>query len=142
MRQQIGKRFRLIREKIGLTQTDFGEKLGIQFQHVSKYERGESVPTWENLRKLNDLYDVNINWLLTGKGKMFLSPITYSMEDGELIEKVKDLDSDSQIDEIINELRNDHDLKTLIYDYIQNYRQLRVTTAKLHQKIEQMKQKL
>jgi len=142
MRQQIGKRFRLIREKIGITQSDLGEKLGIQFQHVSKYERGETVPTWENLIKLNELYEVNINWLLTGKGKMFLSPITYSTQEREASEFVKDLDADSQIDEIVEELRNDHDLKTLIYDYIQNYRQLRLTTVKLQNKIERMKHKL
>ena len=142
MRQQIGKRFRLIREKIGITQTHLGEKLGIQFQHVSKYERGETVPTWENLIKLNNLYDVNINWLLTGKGKMFLSPITYSNDEGRTMEYVKDLESDSQIEEIVEELRNDHDLKTLVYDYIKNYRQLRITTSKLQKKIDQMKQKL
>lgn len=142
MKHQIGKRLRLIRENIGITQTDLGKKLGIQFQHVSKYERGETVPTWENLIKLNDLYDININWLLTGKGKMFLSPITYSPNSEGAKEFVRDMQSDSQIEEIIEELRNDHDLKTLVYDYIKNYRQLRITTSKLQNKISQMKQKL
>lgn len=142
MRQEIGKRIRLIRERIGITQSELGEKLGIQSQHVSKYERGETVPTWENLIKLTDSYDVNINWLLTGKGNMFLSPITYSLEDENDITKVRDLEPDSQIEEIIIELKKDYDLKSLIYDYIQHYRKLRLTTAKLQKKIDQMKQKL
>jgi transcriptional regulator with XRE-family HTH domain len=142
MRQQIGKRLRLIRENIGITQADLGKKLGIQFQHVSKYERGETVPTWENLIKLNELYDININWLLTGKGKMFISPITYSNNHKGAMEFVKDIQSDSQIDEILEELRSDHDLKTLVYDYIKNYRQLRITTSRLKNKVNQMKQKL
>jgi len=68
MKVKIGKRLRQIRERFGMSQTEFGNSLGIQYQHVSKYERGESVPTWENLIKLIQNYDININWLLTGEG--------------------------------------------------------------------------
>jgi len=142
MRQEIGKRLRLIRERMGITQADVGEKLGIQSQHVSKYERGETVPTWENLIKLTELYDVNINWLLTGKGSMFLSPVNYSIPTDKNILTVRDLEPDSQIDEIIIELRNDSDLKNLIYDYVKHYRMLRLTTNRLQEKIDKMKQKL
>jgi transcriptional regulator with XRE-family HTH domain len=142
MRHEIGKRIRLVRDKKGITQSELGEKLGIQFQHVSKYERGETVPTWENLIKLHEFYDVNINWLLTGKGTMFVSPITYSVADNQSLAAIRDLDSDDQLDEIITELRNDQELKNLIYDYIKNYRQLRLTTSKLTDKVDRMKQKL
>lgn len=142
MRYEIGKRIRLVRDKKGITQSELGEKLGIQFQHVSKYERGETVPTWENLIKLHEFYDVNINWLLTGKGTMFVSPITYSVADNQTLTAIRDLDSDDQLDEIITELRNDQELKNLIYDYVKNYRQLRLTTSKLTDKVDRMKQKL
>lgn len=142
MRLEIGKRLRLIRERMGITQAEVGEKLGIQSQHVSKYERGETVPTWENLIKLIDLYDVNINWLLTGKGSMFLSPVNYSLQGEKELTAVRDIEPDSQIEEIIIELRKDFDLKSLIYDYVKNYRKLRLTTARLQEKIDQMKQKL
>ncbi|MCU0643156.1 MAG: helix-turn-helix domain-containing protein [bacterium] len=142
MRLEIGKRLKLIRNKKGITQSELGEKLGIQFQHVSKYERGETVPTWENLIKLTEIFDVNINWFLTGKGKMFLSPVTYSNEKDGPLSLVHDNDSDEQLEEIIEELRNDAELKDLIYDYVQNYRKLRVTTSKLQGRIDQMKQKL
>lgn len=142
MRYEIGKRIRLVRDKKGITQSELGEKLGIQFQHVSKYERGETVPTWENLIKLHEFYDVNINWLLTGKGTMFVSPITYSVADNQTLAAIRDLDSDDQLDEIITELRNDQELKNLIYDYVKNYRQLRLTTSKLTDKVDRMKQKL
>ena len=142
MRYESGKRLRLIRERIGITQAGLGDKLGIQSQHVSKYERGETVPTWENLIKLTESYDVNINWLLTGKGNMFLSPVTYSLEGEEDISLVKDLEPDSQIEEIIIELKKDFELKNLIYDYIRHYRKLRITTSRLQDKIDNMKQKL
>ena len=142
MRQEIGKRLRLVRERLGITQAEVGEKLGIQSQHVSKYERGETVPTWENLIKLTEVYDVNINWLLTGKGGMFLSMINYSILGEKNLQAVRDLEPDSQIEEIIIELQNDSDLKNLIYDYVKHYRKLRLTTTRLQEKIDQMKQKL
>lgn len=142
MRHEIGKRIRLVRDKKGITQSELGEKLGIQFQHVSKYERGETVPTWENLIKLHEFYDVNINWLLTGKGTMFVSPISYSPADNQSLAAIRDLDSDDQLDEIITELRNDQELKNLIYDYVKNYRQLRLTASKLTDKVDRMKQQL
>lgn len=142
MRAEIGKRLKLIRKQKRITQAELGEKLGIQFQHVSKYERGETVPTWENLIKLAQFFDVNINWLLTGNGKMFLSPLPYSMETGGALSLVHDGDSDSQLEEIIEALRNDSELKDLIYDYIQNYKKLQITTSRLQGKIDLMKQKL
>ena len=111
MRQEIGKRLRLIREEKGITQAELGEKLGIQFQHVSKYERGETVPTWENLIKLNELYNVNINWLLTGKGRMFHSLVNYSNPEEKSIAMVRDTEPDGQIEEIVVELSNDSELK-------------------------------
>ena len=142
MRKEIGKRLKMVREKKRITQAELGKKLGIKFQHVSKYERGETVPTWENLIKLNDLYDVNINWLLTGRGKMFLSPITYATQGEDQPQIVRDLEQDEEIAEIISELRNDQELKDLIYGYIKNYRYLRITTAKLNEKINKVSRKL
>ena len=113
MKKEIGKRLKQIRESKNLNQTQFGDSLGILYQHVSKYERGETVPTWENLIKLIELYGVNINWLLTGRGKMMLSSMGYAeIEDATSGNKVKDIE-DSEIDEIVEELKKDKDLKII-----------------------------
>jgi transcriptional regulator with XRE-family HTH domain len=140
MKKEIGKRLKLIREAKGLNQNDLGLSLGIQYQHVSKYERGESVPTWENLIKLIDQYNVNINWLLTGKGKMFLSQLGYEETEGKSPLIIKD--SDSAIDEIIEELNKDRDLKSLIHEYIKNYVETKRSASKLSAKTEGLLKKL
>ena len=120
MKKEIGKRLKQIRESKNLNQTQFGDSLGILYQHVSKYERGETVPTWENLIKLIELYGVNINWLLTGRGKMMLSSMGYAeIEDATSGNKVKDIE-DSEIDEIVEELKKDKELKRLIHNYIKS----------------------
>ena len=134
MKKEIGKRLKLIRELKGLSQTELGNSLGIMYQHVSKYERGESVPTWENLIKLIELYGVNINWLLTGRGKMFLSKMGYEEIEEKTILKIKD--EDSEIEEIIEELKKDKELKTLLYNYIKNYLGTKQAASMLKRKAE------
>jgi transcriptional regulator with XRE-family HTH domain len=37
---EIGRRIRLRRRELGLSQTDLAEKLGLAFQQVQKYESG------------------------------------------------------------------------------------------------------
>ena len=139
MKKQIGKRLKAIRELKGLSQTELGESLGIQYQHVSKYERGGSVPTWENLIKMIELYEVNINWLLTGRGKVFLSKMGYEeIEDVATLQRVKDIE-DIQLEEIVEELKKDKGLKSLIHNYIRNYMGVKQAADLLKQKAEGLK---
>lgn len=55
------------RNKLNLTQSDVAEKLGISFQAVSLWERGETLPELDKLVALAELYQVSTDWLLTGK---------------------------------------------------------------------------
>jgi len=38
--EAIGKRIRLRRQQLGMSQTELGAKLGVSFQQVQKYEKG------------------------------------------------------------------------------------------------------
>jgi len=55
------------RNKLNLTQSDVAEKLGISFQAVSLWERGETLPELDKLVALAEIYQVSTDWLLTGK---------------------------------------------------------------------------
>jgi len=71
----IGDRLRLFRDGLGKNQKDFAELLMITQQSLSKYERGElNIPDKVKIDLLN--YDVNLTWLLTGEGEMFLAAPT------------------------------------------------------------------
>jgi len=63
----IGDRVRQVREKAGLNQVDFGAKLGASQRKISSIERGDQAPDATICIALNELYDVSIDWLLTGK---------------------------------------------------------------------------
>lgn len=65
-------RFRLLRQKLGLSQKEMAEGLGVPSTTISKYERGEVKPAADILAKIANTYGVNLNWLLTGLGDMFI----------------------------------------------------------------------
>lgn len=45
-RTAFGTRLRQLREAAGLTQTELGERVGIYYQNIAKYERGAVQPNW------------------------------------------------------------------------------------------------
>jgi len=42
----VGKRMRILRKSAHLTQHDVAEQVGVSFQQMQKYEKGESVLVW------------------------------------------------------------------------------------------------
>lgn len=55
------------RKERGFTQSDVAEKLNVSFQAVSLWERGETTPEIDKLVDIASLYQVSLDWLLTGK---------------------------------------------------------------------------
>ena len=53
-----------LREKNGLSQQGLAQKLFITRQAVSRWERGETLPSSDTLRQLSALFNVSINTLL------------------------------------------------------------------------------
>ena len=64
------ERFKELRKKLNISQKILAEKLGIPVTAVSKYETGKIKPSSDILGRLIAVYDININWLLTGKGNL------------------------------------------------------------------------
>jgi transcriptional regulator with XRE-family HTH domain len=54
----IGKRIRMLRMTRGMSQTDLGERLGITFQQIQKYERGANRVGAGRLQELANLLGV------------------------------------------------------------------------------------
>lgn len=56
-------RLKELRLKKGLTQTELGEKVGVKQNTFTNWENGKREPSFENLVKLADLFDVSLDWL-------------------------------------------------------------------------------
>ena len=65
--ENIGKFIRENRKKMGLSQAELAEKLGVTYQAVSKWENGKNLPDMLVLKELSDLFNVNIDEILNGK---------------------------------------------------------------------------
>lgn len=65
-------RIRLVRKALGLTQTEFGERIGIKGNTVTGYESGIRTPSDAMLISICREFNVNETWLRTGEGDMFL----------------------------------------------------------------------
>ena len=59
-----GKKIKLIRTFRGLTQKELGEACGIHEVAIRKYELGKNLPKPEQLRKIAEALNVNVNSLV------------------------------------------------------------------------------
>ncbi|AFR26574.1 hypothetical protein MF1_03820 [Bartonella quintana] len=68
----FGKRLRYVRLALGDPSREaLAKSFSMTKNSIAFYERGEREPNLSVLQTYHTLYGVNINWLLTGQGKMF-----------------------------------------------------------------------
>ena len=65
------ERIRQVRQTLGLTQSVFAERIGISKSHLSSIERGEREAIDRTLQSINNIFNVNKEWLRTGEGSMY-----------------------------------------------------------------------
>ena len=65
-------RIKAVRKAVGLTQSEFGERLGVKGNTVTGYETGLRAPSDAILLSICREFNVNEDWLRTGEGPMFL----------------------------------------------------------------------
>ena len=69
----MNQRIRELRKTLGLTQTEFGKRLGIKQTTVAGYETGGRTPIDAVVSLICRQFQVNEQWLRTGEGEMFAS---------------------------------------------------------------------
>lgn len=69
----MNQRLKLVRKKLGLTQEEFADRLGIKRTAISNYEIGRNVPIDAVLSLICREFGVNAEWLRTGSGEMFVA---------------------------------------------------------------------
>jgi repressor LexA len=74
------ERYRIIQEKSGLSKAAFAESLGISRAHYYHIETGRQNPPKDVLERLAKNHNVNLNWLIYGKGQSGLESETVEIE--------------------------------------------------------------
>ena len=121
MAHSIGKTIAELRKAKGWTQVELAEKLGVSDKAVSKWESEGGFPEITQLPVLASIFDVSIDYLMTGKKA---EPEVVFMSKAELCAKNDDpsLLSELKID------TKDENGKTII-DYILQYESFKVFAA-------------
>lgn len=79
--QKVGKQIATLRKAKRLTQSELGERLGVSFQAVSKWERGETLPDITILPDLAKVLETTVDFILSGSDKVIEYKGKFSVAD-------------------------------------------------------------
>lgn len=79
----MNSRIKELRKALGLTQNDFGVRLGLAPNTITNYETGRREPSNQIIIAMCREFNVNEEWLRTGEGEMF-----QDLSQGELAARV------------------------------------------------------
>lgn len=65
-------RIKELRKKLKLTQTEFGNRIGVKGNTITGYETGIRSPSEAVIVSICREFNVSENWLRTGEGEMFI----------------------------------------------------------------------
>lgn len=65
--KESGKRIRQLRKAKGMTQEQLATKLDIGDRYLRKIETGEKVPSIDVLVEFSSLFEVSLDYIITGK---------------------------------------------------------------------------
>lgn len=68
--EKVGEQIAVLRKAKGLTQSELGERIGVSFQAVSKWERGETLPDVTLLPDLAKILETTVDFILLGNEKV------------------------------------------------------------------------
>ena len=65
------ERIKLLRKELGLTQSEFGEKIGLKKSAISQIENGTTSSNLRIIQLICNAFNTSKEWLTAGKGDMF-----------------------------------------------------------------------
>lgn len=66
---EVGRRIRLRRNEVGMSQTQLGDELGITFQQVQKYEKGVNRVGASRLVRISEVLKTSVQFLTNQSAK-------------------------------------------------------------------------
>lgn len=113
----IGDRVSELRKALGLSQEEFGSKLGLVRSAISSYEGGRRNLSEQSIKSICREFNVNYNWLISGDGEMFIEILPedeYTIAAAELSKN----NDEFAMQAVIDYWKLDNDSKQLLKNYI------------------------
>lgn len=101
----MNERLKKLRKSLDLTQQKFADALGMKQNTIAQYEMGRTSPSDAIIISICREFNVNEEWLRTGKGEMFL-PVDRDTEIAKLTRILLNEESDSFKNRLVGVLAN------------------------------------
>ena len=79
--KKIGKKISVLRKEANMTQMELADRMGISFQAVSNWERGNSMPDISKLPELAEIFGKTVDELLGEKSVLVEAAMNDSIEE-------------------------------------------------------------
>lgn len=89
----MNKRMKAVRLNKGMSQQEIAKTLGVGLKSWQQYENGVMIPGGKVLESLLGKLNVNINWLLSGTGKMYFKESDVDYDRDLLSQAISTLES-------------------------------------------------
>lgn len=86
---ELPDKLKRLRQNLGWSQGQLGQKLGINVQLVSKYERGVVCPPTPMMIKISSIFNVSLDYLLRGDANTAVNKI----KNQDLLKKIEEIES-------------------------------------------------
>lgn len=95
----LNNKIKNIRQKTGLTQEAFSEKILVSRQAVTKWESGKGIPDIENLKMISNIFNISLDELLNEKDE--INPAIASCDNSEVQRNCLSIVSDDNFENYI-----------------------------------------
>jgi len=86
-------RIKSVRKELGLSQENFGNRIGVSRDVIVNIELGRAALKPRLLKHICEVFGVNEDWLQTGNGEMFL-PVSDEMQLRQIMTEIAISDDD------------------------------------------------
>lgn len=112
--QKIGERIRKIRKNNHLTQSEMVENLNCGRANYSRIEKGDIMPGLDLMFMLYHNFNISLDWLLTGKGKMGRSKISDI--------EISNIGDSGTVFDLISDIKNIPLVKFAVLEFYSRYK--------------------
>ncbi len=100
----FASRLKQLRTQRGLSQTELAKAVGVHYNHIGRYERGQSKPTAETLTRLAEALGVSGDFLMEGRAD---EAAKATFEDRDLLMQFKEVERLNETDKhLVKEFLN------------------------------------
>ena len=92
----FSERLKECRKENKLSQTDLGKRVGLHYTQIGRYERGESIPSLEALKKLSNVLGVSGDFLMEGTVETAAKAHIHDRELLDQFKQIEELESEDK----------------------------------------------